>query len=189
MYRWLLYGHLLGVGLLVLGTGAYWIATEALLRSDRPAHEPGLLSIVEHGLRVVIVGGAVLLGFGVALASHLDVLSEPWVLSAFVLIGLQGVSGRVLAERPLRRLEAQAATGVASVGSDRDHAAARAMNAAARGSLPVLAQLELLMAVKPEPPLLAWSVIAASGLAAVLAWTGLRGPGAPAATDHVDTDT
>lgn len=55
MYRWLLYGHLLGVGLVTLGTGTFWLATEALLKATGPV--PALLHLVERGMRVV-VGGA-----------------------------------------------------------------------------------------------------------------------------------
>lgn len=173
MYRWLLYGHLLGVGLLVLGAGAYWLTTEALARAAGRPLEPMPIHVIERSLQVLVVGGVVLVGFGVALAAHLEVLAEPWVLAAFFLVGCQGVSGRVLGEGPLRHAKRAAIEPSARCGR-KGEAAVLKMSAGARASLPVLAELEFLMAVKPDPLLLTWSVAISLGLSVVLGWTSLR---------------
>lgn len=173
MYRWLLYGHLLGVGLLVLGTGAYWLATEALRRDDDPAGNQGLLHLARRGTHVVLAGAVALVGFGVGLAVHANLLTQPWILASLGLIGLQGINGRLLAEQPLRHMmHSEPADAPAPV----DRAAARQLNAGARASLPILAELELLMTVKPTVRALAWSLAAALALAAFLGWTSLRAP-------------
>lgn len=101
-------------------------------------------------------------------------LTDAWIIAAVVLLGLQGLSSRLLAERPLRQL-AEAAATQSPADAVFSTAVAR-MNTGARLSVLMLAELEFLMAVKPELSLLAWSLAATLALAAVLAGTGLARP-------------
>lgn len=172
MYQWLLYGHLLGVVLLVLGTGVFIAGVEGLRRGNDVQELRTSLDIAHLGTRVLAPGGALLLGFGIAMATMHWSMADTWIVAALVLVALMGANG-MHAQRRLRVL----ATGL-------DHAPegplppalrrmsrARGLHASNRAGLPILAELEFLMTMKPATGQLIVSLIVAAAAVGLLTLT------------------
>ena len=68
MYDWLLYAHLLGVGLLLAGLGAHTVSVERLRRSETTRELAALMSTSELGTKLVLIGGPLLIAAGLAMA-------------------------------------------------------------------------------------------------------------------------
>lgn len=170
MYAWLLYGHLLGVGLLVAGTAVY-IGGVAGLRRARTVDELRTFSALTRlGERLLIPGALTLLVFGLTLAARYWSLTEGWILAAIGLVVAQGIIGSAVTEPVLRRLRVAL-----------DHnptpepakviALARAptLHAGSRIAIVILVELELLMTIKPGSRLLLLTLLATLILAIALA--------------------
>lgn len=160
MYEWLLFGHLLGVGLLVLGTGIFLTGTEGLRRA-RSIHElHAWMALAHRGITVLAPGGVMLLGFGVTLAARSWSFTQPWIATSLVLVGLLGANG-LRSERWLASVDAAARS--ATSGLPPSHRSP-AHHGANRATLAVLAELEFLMTVKPSSgALLASLLVTAAG--------------------------
>jgi hypothetical protein len=150
MYQWLLYGHLVGVLLLVLGSGIFIAGVEGLRRGDDVDALRASLSIVTTGVRAMAPGGMLLLGFGIVMAVVHWSLLDVWIVAALVLVIAMGANG-LYVERRLRILGAvldDVRDGQLSPAARRLSHAPQ-LHAANRAGLPVLAELEYLMTVKP----------------------------------------
>lgn len=150
MYQWLLYGHLIGVLLLVLGTGVFIAGVEGVRRGDEVPALRASLSIVTVGVRVMAPGGVLLLGFGVAMAAMHWSLADTWIATALILVVAMGANGLQVE----RRLHVLAAT-LDDAGDGplppavRRLSRSRWLHASNRAGLPLLAELEYLMTMKP----------------------------------------
>lgn len=166
MYELLLFGHLLGVGLLVLGTGMFLAGTEGLRRAGTVGEARGSAALSQLATRVLVTSGPLLLGFGFALAARRWSFSQPWIVASLALVTLLGVNG-LRSERWLACVHA------ALPHADVVPAAAHASwhHGANRATLAALAELEFLMTVKPTDATLLVSLLAAAALATGLSAT------------------
>lgn len=162
----LLFGHLLGVGLLVLGTGMFLIGTEGLRRARTVGEAQGSAALSQLATRVLATGGPLLLGFGFALAARRWSFSQPWIVASLALVALLGVNG-LRSERWLARVHA--ALPNADVVPPAAHAPWH--HGANRATLAALAELEFLMTVKPTGSALLVSLLVAAALATGLSVT------------------
>lgn len=175
MYEWLLYGHLVGVGLLVVGMGIHVASVEGLRRGGTVAQLCQLVALGHVGLRLLIAGAVTLLGFGLLLAVRYWALTDGWIVAALGLIVFQGVLGAVVSEPGMKTLsdalaESPDPAEVLRAGP------AWSLCAAGRASIVTLLELELLMTLKPEGELLLWSLVVTVLVAAALAATSWRWP-------------
>jgi len=177
MYQWLLYGHLIGVLLLVLGTGVFIAGVEGVRRGDDVPALRASLSIVTVGVRVMAPGGVLLLGFGIVMAAMSWSLADTWIATALILVVVMGVNG-LQVERRLHMLEAT----LNDAGDGPLPAAVRRLSqapwlhASNRAGLPLLAELEYLMTMKPGITGVAISLaIAAAGVALLARATVVSG--------------
>jgi hypothetical protein len=172
MYPWLLFGHLLGVVLLVTGWGISVAAVDGFRRAQTVTQLRTLAGLTIVGERVLVAGGPLLIGFGLALAGKFYTFSHAWILAALVLVGVQGALGAAIVSPRAHRI--QSALMATPDGPLREPLAANARNrilhVANRASIPLLIELEFLMTVKPAPMELALSLLVAMALAVGLSW-------------------
>jgi hypothetical protein len=183
MYAWLLFGHLLGVVLLVTGWGIYVAGVDGLRRAQSVAQLRTLTSLTTIGERVLIGGGPLLIGFGLILAAEYYTFSQPWLIVALALVLLQGAAGAAVVGPRAHRLRAALNTTAdgpltpALTRLTRD----RVLHVANRASIPILINIEFLMTVKPATADIAVSLLVVAGLVLALCWPVVsdRPPKAP----------
>jgi hypothetical protein len=175
VYEWLLFGHLLGVALLLAGLGAHTAGVERLRHTDSPSDFATLLTIAERGGRLVLVGGPILVATGLTLAIRYWSLTDGWIATAILLVIAQGIVGS-LVDRRLHELResfedrAREVPGVTvrNLGSDRLIQAGNGITVA------VIAEILLLMTIKPAGWLILWSVGAMVVASSVGVWRAWR---------------
>jgi hypothetical protein len=172
MYQWLLYGHLIGVILLVLGTGVFIAGVDGLRRCDDIHALRTSLAIATLGTRTLAPGGVLLLGFGIAMATLRWSLTDAWIAAALLLVALLGANG-LHAERRLRVLATalDRTDDAALPPAVRRLSRAPALHASNRAGLPLLAELEYLMTMKPTAGPLTISLLIAAAAVGVVALT------------------
>lgn len=172
MYPWLLFGHLLGVVLLVTGWGIYVAAVEGCRRVQTVAQLRTLAGLAAAGERILAGGGLLLIGFGLALVAKFYSFSQPWIVAALGLLAVQGFLGAAIVGPRTHRLRAALTT--AGDGPSTDMLAARArdrvLHVANRGSIPLLIAIEFLMTVKPAIDDIVLSLVVVAVVAAALSW-------------------
>lgn len=165
MYQLLLFGHLIGVGLLVLGTGVFLAGTEGLRRAGSSADLRAAAALAHAGTWLLAPGGLTLLTFGLVLVADSWSFTEPWIVASLLLVGVLGANG-VRSERWLGRVQ----HALRAAGNDiHPIVRAPAHHGANRATLAVLAEIEFLMTVKPAGTALFASVLVAAVAAAALA--------------------
>jgi hypothetical protein len=186
MYPWLLFGHLLGVVLLVTGWGIYVAAVDGLRRARTVAQLRTLTDLARLGERVLIAGGPPLIGFGLALAAEFYSFSQNWIAVALTMVALQAGLGAAVVGPRVHRLRATLTSAPDGAPSGALIAAARdrLLHIANRASMPVLIEIEFLMTVKPAGAELALSLLVVAVLVLALNWPILaeRPPTAPPVT-------
>jgi hypothetical protein len=166
------YGHLLGVVLLLLGTGVFLAGSEGLRRSGTHDQLRLAADTARLGTRLLIPGGLLLLGFGIALAARRAVLTDPWLVASAGLVVLLGING-LRAERWLHGIAA--AIPEQGAGPPSPHLTATARHpvhhGATRAAVVVLPEIEFLMTVKPAAATLALSLLLTTAVAGLVALT------------------
>jgi hypothetical protein len=172
MYPWLIFGHLLGVVLLVAGWSVYVASVEGFRRTQTVAQLRTLAGLITLGERVLIAGGPLLIGFGLALVVKFYSFSQTWIIVALALVVLQGVLGAAIVGPRVRRLHA--ALGTVQDGPLTGDLLActrdRVLHVANRASVPLLIEIEFLMSVKPTGADIVLSLLAVAAIAGVLGW-------------------
>lgn len=170
MYPWLLFGHLLGVVLLVAGWAIYVAAIEGCRRAPTVAQLRTLSGLTLAGERVLAAGGPLLIGFGLALVARFYDFSQPWVIAALALVVVQGLLGAAVVGPRAHQLHTTLT--IAPDGPLTDDLAARArdrvLHVANRTSIPVLLDIEFLMTLKPEVSDIILSLVVVAVLALAL---------------------
>lgn len=172
MYPWLLFGHLLGVLLLVTGWGIYVASVDGCRRAQTVAQLRTLASLITLGERVLIVGGPLLIGFGLALTIRFYSFSSAWLVAALGLVVVQGLLGAAIVGPRAHRLQAalKTAPGGPPAAVLTARARDRALHVANRASIPLLVDIEFLMTVKPAAGDIALSLVVVVATALVLGW-------------------
>ncbi|MBA3429972.1 MAG: DUF2269 family protein [Actinobacteria bacterium] len=176
MYEWLMFGHLVGVSLLVAGFSIY-VATVARLPRLRTLSEARvLLGLVIIGERILMVGGAVLIPFALIMATQYWSLYDGWIATSIVLVLLQGAAGAFVNSR-VRSLHTKLARIDASSGAiPREitaHTRSRLIQAIDRAAIANLIEIIFLMTVKPVGFPILLSLLTALLAAAILASSAL----------------
>jgi hypothetical protein len=172
MYPWLLFGHLLGVMLLVTGWSIYVASVEGLRRAETVSQLRTLAGLTTLGERVLIAGGPLLIGFGLALVAKFYTFSQAWIIAALGLVAVQGFLGAAVAGPRAHRLQTAleaAADGPLTVALTA-HARDRVLHVANRASIPVLLEIEFLMTVKPALGDIVLSLVVVVLVALALSW-------------------
>jgi uncharacterized membrane protein len=94
--------HVFGALLFFSGALLAGVVFEAARRTTRASEVALLLGLARTGALIVVVGGVLVLGAGLWLASDVDQLGEPWVLASLALFVLALVLGALGGQRPKR---------------------------------------------------------------------------------------
>jgi uncharacterized membrane protein len=175
VYGWLLFGHLLGVAFVLAGLGAHTVGVERLRYAESLSDVATLLAITERGGRLVLVGGPILVATGLTLAIRYWSLTDGWIATSIVLVIAQGIVGSLVDRRlhelresfEVRAREVPGRT-VRNLGSD------RLVQAGTGITVAVIAEILLLMTVKPAGWLILWSVGAMVVVSCVGIWRAWR---------------
>jgi hypothetical protein len=174
VYEWLLFGHLLGVALLLAGLGAHIVSVERLRRAETTSEVSALMSTAELGGRLVLVGGPLLVAAGLTMAVRSWSLTSGWIATAIALVIVQGILGSVVDHRMQavrKALEAQSGeTPTAELSALTTDPVIHAGNGV---SVSVIAEILLLMSVKPGGWMIVWSIVGMAVLAGLAVWRAL----------------
>jgi hypothetical protein len=175
VYAWLLYVHLLGVGLLLAGLGAHIVSVERLRRAETTRELAALMSTSELGSKLVLVGGPVLIAAGLTMAIRSWSLTDGWIGTAIALVLGQGVLGSIVD----RRLQAiRSALGGQPEEKPSGDLSARVadpiLHAGNGVSVALIVEILLLMSVKPAGWEIVWSLVGTAGLAGLAVWRAAR---------------
>lgn len=164
MYAWLLFGHLLGMALLIGGVSAYALSVEQLRRTRTVDDVRLLLRIASLGERLLIAGGPLLIGAGLGLAARFWSFSQGWIATAIGLVAFQGLWSLIVEVR-IRRLRA-VVDQASSRTTDADLRRATrdpVLPIGNRFSAAVIIEILYLMTVKPAAAGIVWSLLVAAG--------------------------
>lgn len=172
MYEWLVFGHLLGVALLVAGFSIYVANVGRLPRADNLDEARSHLSVVIIGERILIAGGAVLIPFAVIMATQYWSLSDGWIATSIVLVLAQGAAGAFVNFR-LRGLITILTDSTDSDGPIPPEIAkvtqSRLIQAIDRAAIANLGEIMFLMTLKPTGIVMLLSLVVTVLAAALLA--------------------
>lgn len=175
MYEWLLYAHLLGVALALAGLGAHTVSVERLRRSETTRELDALMSTSELGTRLVLIGGPLLIAAGLTMAIRSWSLTDGWIATAIALVLGQGVLGSIV-DRRLKDM--RTAVRAEPEGKPSSELSARmsdpVLHAGNGVSVAVIAEVLLLMTVKPAGWEIVWSLLGTAAVAGVAAWRAAR---------------
>ena len=172
MYEWLLFGHLLGVALLLAGLGIHVVSVERL-RQARTATELRLLvASADHGERMVFIGAALLVAAGLTMAVRFWSLSDSWISTSIGLVVALGLAGSIL-DRRMERLRGA----LRSVQEEKPPSTDLTMltrnpvlHASNRISVVLVTEILFLMSVKPAGSGIIWSLLTTAVLATIASW-------------------
>lgn len=173
MYKWLLFGHLLGVGLLLAGLGAHTVSVERLRHVRSTSESAALMETAELGRRLILVGGPLLIAAGLTMAIRSWSLTDGWIATSITLVVGQGVLGSVVDHR-LHRLRSAlgASKGEDPGGNAFSLGADSVLHAGNHVSPLVIAEILFLMSVKPTGWGILWSIVVMAVLAGLAVWLG-----------------
>ena len=175
MYAWLLYAHLLGVGLLLAGLGAHTVSVERLRRSETTKELAALMSTIELGTKLVLIGGPLLIAAGLTMAIRSWSLTDGWIATSIVLVVGQGVLGSIVDRRlQVVRSALGDRPGEKPSGDLSARIADPVLHAGSGVSVAVIAEILLLMSVKPAGWEIVWSLVSAAGVAGLAVWRATR---------------
>lgn len=179
MYQWLLFGHLLGVAVLLAGLGVHVISVEQLRQARTVPELRVLLTTAKYGERMVLIGAALLVAAGHTLAARFWSFSDGWIATSIGLVIAQGIAGSTV-DRRMQRLRGALRTAPDGALSTDLTVLARnpLLHAANRISVAIIVEILFLMTVKPAVPGILSSLLAAAGVGTILSWLVFtQGPG------------
>lgn len=172
MYEWLLFGHVLGVAVMLSGLGVHMVSVERFRHVRTMTELRMLLAAATYGERMVLGGSAVLVAAGITLAARFWSFADAWIATSIGLVIAQGLAGSVIVDRRMKRL--RTALGSAPDGALSTDVALLARDplllAGSRIALPIIVEILFLMTVKPSVPGILWSLLTAALLGAVVVW-------------------
>lgn len=185
MYEWLLFGHLLGVAVLLAGVGVHVVSVERL-RQARTVMELGLLvAAADRGKRIVFSGAVLLVGAGLTMAVRFWSLSDGWIATSIGLVAAMGIAGSIV-DRRMDRLRGT----LRSIADDETASTDVTMlarnpvlHASDRISVVLVVEILFLMSVKPSGSAIISSLIVTAVLATFGSWPLFAKGGAQEAFD------
>lgn len=105
MYEWLLFGHVLGVAVLLAGVGIYVVSVERLRQAPTVTELGLLVAAADRGERIAFIGAAPLVAAGVTMAVRFWSLSDGWIATSMGVVVAMGLAGSIV-DRRMKRLRA-----------------------------------------------------------------------------------
>ncbi|MGH2577545.1 MAG: hypothetical protein ACRDG9_07330 [Actinomycetota bacterium] len=171
MYQWLLFGHLVGVGVLLAGLGVHVINVGRLRQARTVPELRVLLATAKYGEWMVLIGAALLVAAGLTLAARFWSFSDGWIATSIGLVIAQGLAGSIV-DRQTERLRGALRTAPDGALSTELTVLTRnpLLHAANRISVAIIVEILFLMTVKPAVLGILWSLLAAAGVGTILSW-------------------
>jgi uncharacterized membrane protein len=177
MYKWLLFGHLIGVAFLVAGFAIYVANLDRLPLAKTVADIRTHLAVAAVGEQVLILGGALLIPSALIMARQYWSLFRGWIATSIALVLAQGAAGAAISFH-VRKLRAHFDHQVAPGDEIPPQIAALARNrlvqAIDRAAIANLVEIVFLMTVKPTGGDLVLSLVATVLAAVLLGATAYR---------------
>jgi hypothetical protein len=172
MYESLLFGHLLGVAVMLSGLGVHMVSVERLRQVRTVTELRMLLGAARYGERMALGGSFLLVGAGITLAARFWSFADAWIATSIGLVIAQGLAGSVIVDRRMKRLRAALQSAPDGPLSTEVTALARdpLLHAGSRIAVPIIVEILFLMTVKPFVPGILWSLLAAAGLGTLVIW-------------------
>lgn len=172
MYEWLLFGHLLGVAVLLAGVGIHVVSVERL-RQARTVTELGLLVAAAHrGERIVFSGATLLVAAGLTMAVRFWSLSDGWIATSIGVVVAMGLTGSIV-DRRMERLSGalRSAPDGETPSTDLTMLARNpVLHASNRISVALVVEILFLMSVKPAGSGIIWSLLTTAAFATITSW-------------------
>jgi hypothetical protein len=143
------------------------VGVERLRHAETASNVAALLLIAERGGTLVLVGGPILVAAGLTLAIRYWSLTDGWIATAIALVIVQGIAGSLVDHR-LRALRESIEVGVraSAIGGVVNDKLLHAGNGI---SVAVIAEILLLMTVKPA----GWGILWSLGAMVLVACLGV----------------
>ena len=172
MYEWLLFGHLVGVAIMLSGLGVHIVSVERLRQVRTVTELRMLLAAAKYGEWMVLGGSALLVAAGITIAAQFWSFADAWIATSIGLVIAQGLAGSLIVDRRMKRLRAALQSGPDGALSTEVTALARdpLLHAGSRVAVPVIVEILFLMTVKPSVPGILWSMLTAAGLGTLVVW-------------------
>ena len=172
MYQWLLFGHLLGVAVMLAGLGVHMVSVERLGQARTVTELRLLLGAAKYGERMAVGGAAVLVAAGITMAARFWSFADAWIATSIGLVIAQGLTGSVIVDRRIKRLRAAVESAPDGALSTNMRVLARdpLLHAGSRIAVPIIVEILFLMTVKPSVPGILWSMLTAAGLGTLVVW-------------------
>ena len=182
MYEWLLFGHLVGVAIMLSGLGVHIVSVERLRQVRTVTELRMLLGAAKYGERMVLSGSVLLVAAGITLAARFWSFADAWIATSIGLVIAQGLAGSVIVDRRMKRLRAALASAPDGAPSTNVTVLARdpLLHAGSRIAVPIIVEILFLMTVKPSVPGILWSLLTAAVLG-ILIWPGFARRSGPRA--------
>jgi hypothetical protein len=176
MYEWLLFGHLLGVAVLLAGLGVHVVSVDRLRQARTVNALRVLLGAAKYGERMVFIGAGLLVVAGLTLAAGFWSFSDGWIATSIGLVIAQGIAGSIAGRRMerLRNALQSAPNGVPSAELT-VLAGNPVLHASNRISVVLIAEILFLMSVKPTASGIMWSLLTAAVVATIASWLLFKG--------------
>ena len=186
MYQWLLFGHLLGVAVMLAGLGVHMVSVERLGQARTVTELRLLLGAAKYGERMAVGGAAVLVAAGITMAARFWSFADAWIATSIGLVIAQGLTGSVIVDRRIKRLRAavESAPDGALCTNMRVLARDPLLHAGSRIAVPIIVEILFLMTVKPSVPGILWSLLTAAGLGTFVVWPAFARRLGPRAFDQ-----
>lgn len=171
MYEWLLFGHLLGVAVLLAGLGVHVVSVDRLRQARTVTELRVLLAAAKYGERMAFIGAGLLVAAGLTMAAGFWSFSDGWIATSIGLVIGQGIAGSVVGRRMdrLRNALQSAPDGVAST-EITVLARNPVLQTSNRISVAIIAEILFLMSVKPTFSGILWSLLTAGVIATIASW-------------------
>ena len=179
MYEWLLFGHVLGVAVLLAGVGIYVLSVERLRQARTVTELRLLVAAARRGERIAFIGAAPLVAAGVTMAVRFWSLSDGWIATSIGLVVAMGLAGSIV-DRKMKRLRAalQSAPDEESPSTDLTMLARNpVLHASNRIYVALVVEILFLMSVKPGGSEIIWSLLTTAVLATIASWPLFVGAG------------
>jgi hypothetical protein len=172
MYEWLLFGHVLGVAVLLAGVGIYVVSVERLRQAGTVTELGLLVAAAGRGERIAFIGAAPLVAAGVTMAVRFWSLSDGWIATSIGVVVAMGLAGSIV-DRRVKRLRAalRSAADKESPSTDLTMLARNpVLHASNRIYVALVVEILFLMSVKPSGSGIIWSLLTTAVLATIATW-------------------
>jgi hypothetical protein len=171
MYEWLLFAHLLGVAVLLAGSGVRVVSVERLRHASRVTELRVLAAAAKYGERMVFIGAGLLVAAGLTLAARFWSFWDGWIATSIGLVITLGVADSIVGGRMDRLRHALQSDSDGVPSADLTVLARNpVLHASSRISVAIIVEILFLMSVKPAAPGILWSLLAATGIGTIANW-------------------